>query len=295
MNSELIRQHLKQAHRLSGSPSQELPVICVPHIRTRIGPQYRRWLINETPKFYLQLRGATTIQYPGGKLQLHQNAIAILGAHIPHRETHPGCPDGFATLVVNFRNGRMQRIISGQQEESRACGQPDREYIDPRFRPAALEILRLAVDEYGQMPPQQRWTLLTAFLSMVCHAPTPPSDQDVQPLPPLVEQALQRLHERIGDASLTVATIASELSCRPEHLSRLFSKTMGMPLKTYLIKHRLALAAGILRTQPDRAIYSVAYMAGFSSPGYFCTSFRNHFQISPLEYRNQPAAPLPEA
>jgi AraC-like DNA-binding protein len=52
-----------------------------------------------------------------------------------------------------------------------------------------------------------------------------------------------------------------------------------------LARLRLEKARAILAEDPDRAVKSIAYSLGFSSPAYFTFCFRRHYGCPPTEMR----------
>lgn len=56
-------------------------------------------------------------------------------------------------------------------------------------------------------------------------------------------------------------------------------------LTNYIQQLRLEYAAKLLIEHPDKSIAQVAIDSGFSSNNYFCNCFRQHFSLSPSEFR----------
>lgn len=69
---------------------------------------------------------------------------------------------------------------------------------------------------------------------------------------------------------------------------RAFESAMGCTPIAYLIQLRVTHAAKRLR-QTDDSITDIAYDAGFNDSNYFARQFRNHFGVSPREYRQRSA------
>ena len=281
MISPILKEHFESALRCL---NRQAGLYLVLEMREQVSQRHSHWLINETPKFYMQLRGGQSINYPGGMVELNAGEVCILAPHIPHWEEHRGLPDAFAALVINLRNNRMQAIAPGCAENCQRRGIADRQFLNNDFRPAALELLRLLVNRHIQLGENERWELLRAFLNLGMQALLQvQSEISSHPQPVLL--AMQIARERAGDSSLNVAAIARELGYSPEQLSRLFSHHAGTGLKAYLMQQRLELARSILLAQRHLRISEIAFMAGFSSAGYFCTCFRNHMNISAVDYR----------
>ena len=63
-------------------------------------------------------------------------------------------------------------------------------------------------------------------------------------------------------------------------------------LNTYLQQLRLEYAAKLLVEQPDKSIAQISEESGFSSNTYFSSCFRQHFSISPSDFRSNALRPF---
>lgn len=96
---------------------------------------------------------------------------------------------------------------------------------------------------------------------------------------------------------------ADSLYCRPiglagfaeragmnlSYLSHLFSKTMGMPFRTYLRRLRMDRARHLL-SGPMQRISEVAYAVGYTDPNRFRLDFKSHTGLAPSKWRERFAA-----
>jgi len=97
---------------------------------------------------------------------------------------------------------------------------------------------------------------------------------------------LRRIDERVHEPTLTIASIAAELGMSAGHLHRLFRNEPLSPAQ-YLWTRRLEACSREL-LDPRRAHASVAEIAfswGFNDASHFSRSFREHFHMSPREWR----------
>ena len=58
-------------------------------------------------------------------------------------------------------------------------------------------------------------------------------------------------------------------------------------LPGYIRKLRLEHARSLLISRPDLSVKSVGEMSGFSNNSTFCSDFKNHFGITPSDYRQE--------
>ena len=80
--------------------------------------------------------------------------------------------------------------------------------------------------------------------------------------------------------------MCQHVSLSSSHLHRLCQKGLGLSPKQLLLSLRMNYAQFLLQ-QSQRSVTDIAFSAGFSSPDYFSTVFRQQFGQSPRAYRNQ--------
>src|SRR5947208_5106629 len=101
---------------------------------------------------------------------------------------------------------------------------------------------------------------------------------------PVVGQALRLLQHQPGQP-WTVAKLAADTGVSRAALARRFAATVGETPMAYLAGWRLALAADLLRQQPDATIGSVAHQVGYGSAFALSAAFKREFGVSPQRYR----------
>jgi AraC-like DNA-binding protein len=101
---------------------------------------------------------------------------------------------------------------------------------------------------------------------------------------PVVGQALRLLQHQPAEP-WTVAKLAANAGVSRAALARRFATTVGETPMAYLTGWRLALAADLLRQQPDATIGSVAHQVGYGSAFALSTAFKREFGVSPQRYR----------
>ncbi len=87
-------------------------------------------------------------------------------------------------------------------------------------------------------------------------------------------------------ADWSVQTMAEIANLSPRTLLRRFSAHTGQSPINWLRRERLAEARDMLETT-DLNIDQIAYNSGFATPENFRLQFKNQYQISPSQYRNQ--------
>ncbi|WP_091614587.1 AraC family transcriptional regulator [Amycolatopsis saalfeldensis] len=100
----------------------------------------------------------------------------------------------------------------------------------------------------------------------------------------VVGQALRLLQDR-PDRPWTVAALAAGTGVSRAALARRFTGTVGEPPMAYLAAWRLALAADLLRQQPDTTIGAIARQVGYGSSFALSAAFKREYGRSPQQYR----------
>lgn len=112
---------------------------------------------------------------------------------------------------------------------------------------------------------------------------------------PLVTRAAHWLQLRFAQKP-QLSELSDALAVHPRTLSRRFIASLGMTPVQYLQGLRMEAAKRML-ARSDRKVDRVAYLVGYSDPGFFKGLFRKQTGLTPGEYRRQaastPASPLP--
>lgn len=101
-----------------------------------------------------------------------------------------------------------------------------------------------------------------------------------------LEKAQQVIEAHLDDSEFDVLEFSREMALGR---TKLFSKIKGITGKTpndFILNVRLKKAATYLSENPEYNVSEITYMLGFSSPKYFAKCFKEHFGMSPTEYRN---------
>lgn len=94
--------------------------------------------------------------------------------------------------------------------------------------------------------------------------------------------------ENLRSPTLSIAGIARAMKLSPDHLSRLF-RSEPVPLSRLIWKERLDACRRDLadRRLASRSITDIAFSWGFNDAAHFSRLFREHFGLSPREWRHQ--------
>lgn len=98
---------------------------------------------------------------------------------------------------------------------------------------------------------------------------------------------VELVKKRVLQANLqnvTIQSLADEIGLHPVYLSKLFKEETGMLLSEYLSNIRLQKAEQLLREGNER-VHKIALQVGYYSCPYFIKLFKEHYQMTPAEYR----------
>ncbi|MGH7214606.1 MAG: helix-turn-helix domain-containing protein [Tepidisphaeraceae bacterium] len=110
---------------------------------------------------------------------------------------------------------------------------------------------------------------------------------------PLIADMLEELDRRI-ERPTDLRELARLAGFTPQHLNRVFRRSLGFTPLQYLNRMRLERAA-VLLADGRLTVRAVANRSGFADPYYFSRQFRAHFGRSPAQYREAADASAPPA
>ena len=93
------------------------------------------------------------------------------------------------------------------------------------------------------------------------------------------------VHEHYGE-KVTIKDIAEAAFVSERECYRSFHAVMHMTPNEYIRQYRLQVACRML-TDTEESITNIAQLCGFGTSSFFGKVFREYFQMTPLEYRNQ--------
>ena len=103
--------------------------------------------------------------------------------------------------------------------------------------------------------------------------------------------SLLRLAESINfiekefTTDISIDELAEIAHMSSRNFQRVFTKTMGIAARDYIIELRLKHACTLL-SRPDMLITDIAYESGFNDSNYFSRVFKKRYGLSPREYRH---------
>lgn len=121
--------------------------------------------------------------------------------------------------------------------------------------------------------------ILTAFLLYV------PLEANSINYAGMAEELIAYIGEHFAE-DITGEELAKRAGLSQYHFIRTFRKATGFTPHEYLVNTRIANAKYLLKNS-QMSIKDICYSTGFSCESVFCTSFKRHLGMTPLQYREQ--------
>ena len=99
-----------------------------------------------------------------------------------------------------------------------------------------------------------------------------------------LEKVLNRINESLDDC-LSIESLASTCGYSPFHFQRIFKSYVGENVAEYIQRLRIEKSAFMLKYQYKK-ISTVAMRTGFNSNSSFTRVFKNHYNMSPMEFKS---------
>jgi AraC-like DNA-binding protein/mannose-6-phosphate isomerase-like protein (cupin superfamily) len=253
------------------------------------GGAYRKWPkahFHGTPEFFLQVGGATSFECPGGTFRLKHGEIAIVPAGIPHAEEACYFGSPYSAIIAMWNPEGFTLIRSFCDEKNRIGAKDVHEVRGKSGRNAFVFLSQITEDPiFSALMRDFQNQLVGAFLvALLSDLKGGSSTAEPESLTPLVSSARKVALAQLPDPALGVSSVARQVSCHPDHLSRCFQKALGIPFGEWIIRERLQTAKNLLTTS-HRNVSEVGWACGFSSPSYFIKLFRARTGSTPNQFR----------
>ncbi|MHA6246937.1 hybrid sensor histidine kinase/response regulator transcription factor [Pontibacter sp. CAU 1760] len=111
-------------------------------------------------------------------------------------------------------------------------------------------------------------------------AVAPPKQLDKK----FLNEVMAVVEKNLSNPDLNANSIAESLGMSRVQVYRKLKALLGYSVNDYVVKARLKKARHLL-LHSDKNISEIAYEVGFSSPAYFSTAFKNHFDRSPSDFK----------
>jgi AraC-like DNA-binding protein len=237
-----------------------------------------------TPEIFFQEGGQTRFDFPNQSVTAVPGDVTVVPARMPHGEYWSG--SRFLVVVVMFQFEGTSLHFGFLENEKPPI------HIGPidRFQSInQLTLIRYA-DEIASISGTDaisrrlRKALYLAFLARLIQGLGPS-----KPAPPPKNDWILRCKELIetyfGKLDFSVAWLAQQMACSPDHVSRRFRNYTGYRIMEMVHRLRIDQAQKYLRGS-NMNIAEIAWTCGYSQPSYFNRIFKSLLNTTPKEYRN---------
>lgn len=233
----------------------------------------------------------------GKKVLLKKGDVLVLDRKVPHSIE----PVGRNDLIINFQMKRhffsptflqsllgnslvgdtIIGIITNNQENNYLIFHTD---DNPLVRQTVMNLLR---EHFCQQVGVNE--MIHAYMMVFLGELLRSTPNHVDFLSPFQQknvtlvQVLQFIEQNYIDGNLAKA--AEHFKYSPTHLSRLLKNATGKSFKELIHEQRMKQAAFLLKST-DEPIYTIAEQVGSKNLNYFYLKFKEHYRMSPQEFRN---------
>ena len=110
-----------------------------------------------------------------------------------------------------------------------------------------------------------------------------PSAENARNYAGIAEETISYISEHFQE-DITVDHLAARAGLSQYHFIRTFKKETGFTPHEYLINTRIATARYLLKNS-RLPVKEICFAAGFSSESVFCSAFKKHQGMTPVQYR----------
>lgn len=235
-------------------------------------------------------QGSSALELSGDRARGSGLAALYVPAHVPitSRILHDG---DFAHVDLHLQPEALDRRLAGLRL-GRDPNRPQFLLQGQRLRPLA----GLIADELTcpSRPEQMLEGLLIATLTEVFDARgDDPRAIEARPtvqrggLTPFQMAAVKRCFHQAIDRHLSVAELARAAGLSESWFAHAFKLTTGQSPQRWQMQRRLALAARMIVTDPDRPLVQIAAATGFADQPHFSRAFRAEYGQPPAAWRRE--------
>lgn len=233
---------------------------------------------------HVQVAGASVHRQGGREAHLREGDLTLLSSTRPFQMVfaEPGktlsfalperllqrnipCPQAIVAVRMPFQHNLVRMVSQFAAGLWQECSEPSVESSGPTLTNALLHLLGCA---YARLPEAQ--------------------PRDSTSMENRRFHVLRYIESRLQDRELSPVTIGARLKQSPRSLHMLFANGPET-LSRYILRRRLEESSRALVNplQRARTISEIAFDHGFSSSAHFCKVFREHFCVTPTEYRQR--------
>lgn len=209
-------------------------------------------------------------------------------------------------FLRTIEKGDAEHVVIAHDQMA-AAGLRDKRYVNAIYQDVNVSsailrtMARKAAETGGASVVEINEITQRAVQKMLAETTTPRKMLVIKQMCVELAEAVDRARSRLGNYSppirkavevlrhnysqnLSLPELAEHVGMSASHLSRLFSKEIGMNISQYVAALRCEEAASMLRGS-DFPIREVSAYVGYLDNNYFVKVFKKHYGMTPSEYR----------
>lgn len=230
--------------------------------------------------FHIVLEGEGTLKYANNTYKLTPNTIFYLPAHSKFLYL-PSKKNPYKFVWIGFDGEEIINYLNNSLNINK-----DTPILHPKDAEKNAEFIK----EFLNSNTQKNITegkLLSFFFSFLDNIAPPSIDDKKQPSTSVrIARIKEIIKNNYMNPRLDIKTISNIMHVSHSWLCALFKKETNTTMQQYLIKIRLKHAANLLM-ENKLSVNEIAYLCGFNDALYFSAKFKQHYTLSPVNYRKK--------
>jgi AraC-like DNA-binding protein len=236
--------------------------------------------------FVFPYRGVYLRHVGGDQSVADANHVLFFNQGQGYQVSHP-VTGGDASLVVSVSEEALRELAPANLACQSAAFAFNQQHLRIDARTQALVMLLKHSLRNGAIEPLEAEALSLTLASRAIGPRTSRATGASHARRRLVDRVKVLLAQDLS-RRWTLADIAAAIKGSPVYLTQVFQQVEGLPLYRYHLRLRLARALDLLAGRED--LSSLAHDLGFSSHSHFSAAFRQHYGVTPAQFRESASA-----
>lgn len=237
------------------------------------------------PELFVQLGGFTEFTLPDQRFTLRPGEVCVIPKGMPHAERVGDLDTSFENIVVSYYNDTIDVHLAHQMEGGRPGADNVQFFTTDLFQDLVAYLDRICDFHYSNPDINAlaiKGLFLAEFSLLRTLVVTPEAHRPTTTDP--VSLCAWLIQHNIQVDTLCVESLADEIGCTPNHLSKIFHRATGERIVERINRLRIQNAIDALN-RTRLSVKAVAAGCGFGDPNYFARVFRQATGRSPQQYR----------